>query len=286
MVYATSSALLKLVEDVVGKQVFIKPAGFTTEIENIAQGVFLDNGFTFNFAKNKTAWLYNETQVQAVLTDPAKYKRIGTLENVHYNSPDNIAGKGDVQFYSEVGNARIVAFKRINTAGSLDGLVSWTNKNGLSHLTQAEIKATFDLFDGNITFAQKALLSSKEIVAGKTLPELAQHFSLPTIPSAQSLTPYQARVWYSWRKSQISTLVNRSNGLEAAVREAVELRNTIRTTTRTSMKDVDIADFLNTKEVNMTWDDTFLKYNGEYEKIIDASMRGRGVVDVLFQIPK
>jgi len=67
---------------------------------------------------------------------------------------------------------------------------------------------------------------------------------------------------------------------------AVQMRNTIRTTTRTSMKDVEIADFLNTKEVNKTWDEAFLKYNGEYEKIIDASMRGRGVVDVLLQIPK
>jgi len=67
---------------------------------------------------------------------------------------------------------------------------------------------------------------------------------------------------------------------------AVQMRNTIRTTTRTSMKDVEIADFLNTKEVNMTWDEAFLKYNGEYEKIIDASMRGRSVVDVLLQIPK
>jgi hypothetical protein len=165
-------------------------------------------------------------------------------------------------------------------------LVSWASKNGLSNLTQAEIKGTFELFDGNISFAQKALLSSKEIVAGKTLPELAQHFNLPTIPSAQSLTPYQARVWYSWRKSQISTLVNRSNGLEAAAKEALEMRNTIRTTTRNSMKDTDIANFLNTKEVNMTWEEAMSKYNGNYEEIIQASMRGRGVVDVLFQIPK
>jgi hypothetical protein len=174
----------------------------------------------------------------------------------------------------------------VQGAGSLDDLVSWASKNGLGNLTQAEIKGTFDLFEGNITFAQKALLSSKEIVAGKTLPELAQHFNLPTIPSAQSLTPYQARVWYSWRKSQISTSVNRSNGLEAAAREALEMRNTIRTTTRQSMKDTDIADFLNTKEVNMTWEDAMSKYNGNYEEIIQASMRGRGVVDILFQIPK
>ena len=175
---------------------------------------------------------------------------------------------------------------RVNGAGSLDDLVSWAGKNGLSNLTQAEIKGTFNLFDGNITFAQKALLSSKEIVSGKTLPELVQHFNLPTIPSAQSLTPYQARIWYSWQKSQISILVNRSNGLEAAAREAVEMRNTIRTTTRTSMKDVDMADFLNIKGKNMTWDEAFIKYGGDYEKIIEGSMRGRGAIDELFKIPK
>jgi hypothetical protein len=181
----------------------------------------------------------------------------------------------------------------LNGAGSLDDLVSWASKNGLGNLTQAEIKGTFDLFEGNISFAQKALLSSKEIVAGKTLPELAQHFNLPTIPSAQSLTPYQARVWYSWRKSQISTLVNRSNGLEAAAREAVEMRNTIRTNTRTSMKDVDIADFLNTKEANKTFDvlyseksKLFTNQDDIYNAIIESSMKGRGVVDELFKIPK
>jgi hypothetical protein len=80
--------------------------------------------------------------------------------------------------------------------------------------------------------------------------------------------------------------VNRSNGLEAAAKEALEMRNTIRTTTRNSMKDTDIANFLNTKEVNMTWEEAMSKYNGNYEEIIQASMRGRGVVDVLFQIPK
>jgi hypothetical protein len=52
------------------------------------------------------------------------------------------------------------------------------------------------------------------------------------------------------------------------------------------MKDTDIADFLNTKEVNMTWEDAISKYNGDFEEIIQASMRGRGLVDVLFKIPK
>ena len=36
----------------------------------------------------------------------------------------------------------------------------------------------------------------------------------------------------------------------------------------------------------MTWEEAMSKYNGNYEEIIQASMRGRGVVDVLFQLPK
>ena len=57
------------------------------------------------------------------------------------------------------------------------------------------------------------------------------------------------------------------------------MRNTIRTTTRQSMMDTDIANFLNTKEVNMTWAEAVSKYNGDYNEIIQASMRGRGFFD-------
>jgi len=52
------------------------------------------------------------------------------------------------------------------------------------------------------------------------------------------------------------------------------------------MKDNDIADFLNEKELNLTWEDAMNKYNGDYQEIINASMRGRGSVDILFKIPK
>jgi hypothetical protein len=169
---------------------------------------------------------------------------------------------------------------------NLDDLKLWAKNNGLGNLTDIEIKGTFDFFDGNISFSQKALLSTKDIVSGKNINELASHFNLLVSPSAQSLTPYQARIWYSWRKSKISSLVDKSKGLESAAKEALEMRNTIRTTTRQSMIDTDIADFLNTKEVNMTWTQAMTKYNGNYNEIINASMRGRGLIDELFKIPK
>ena len=56
---------------------------------------------------------------------------------------------------------------------NLDDLKIWAKNNGLSNLTDVEIKGTFDLFEGNITFSQKALTSTKDIVPGKSLDELA-----------------------------------------------------------------------------------------------------------------
>jgi hypothetical protein len=176
---------------------------------------------------------------------------------------------------------------------NIDDLVSWANKNGLKNLSQAEIKGTFDLFDGNISLSQKALLSTKEIVLNKNINEIVNVLKLPIKPKASSLSPYEARVWYTWRKSQISATVNRSKGLEAAAREAVEMRNTIRTTARTSMKDSDIADFLNSKEANKTFEimykeksASFSNQDDIYSAIIESSMKGRDGVDVLYKIPK
>lgn len=88
-------------------------------------------------------------------------------------------------------------------------------------------------------------------------------------------------------------MVNHSNGLEAAAREAVEMRNTIRTTARNVMQDVDIADFLNSKEVNKTFEQLyseksvlFTNQNDIYNSIIESSMKGRGFVDQLYKIPQ
>ena len=59
------------------------------------------------------------------------------------------------------------------------------------------------------------------------------------------------------------------------------------------MKDVDIADFLNTIEPNKTFDGIyseksklFSNQNDIYNAIIESSMKGRGVVDELYKIPK
>jgi hypothetical protein len=150
----------------------------------------------------------------------------------------------------------------------------------------SELQQIIDMFENNMDFAKRVLISTKEVVEGKNIVDIAQTMQLPEIPADSSLTPYQTRVWYSWQKSLIGSKVDRSKGLESAAREALSRRNLIRTKARTAMKDTDIADFLNAKELNMTWEQAYAKYTGDYEAIIGASMRGRGGVDVLFKIPK
>lgn len=150
----------------------------------------------------------------------------------------------------------------------------------------SELQQIIDMFENNMDFAKRVLISTKEVIEGKNIAEIAQKLQLPEEPADSSLTPYQTRVWYSWQKSLIGTKVDRTKGLESAAREALSRRNQIRTKARTAMKDTDIADFLNSKELNMTWEQAFDKYKGDYEAIISASMRGRGGVDVLFKIPK
>lgn len=167
----------------------------------------------------------------------------------------------------------------------VEELVAFAKAENLD-LSKADVKRVLEGFEGNVDFSKRVLLSTKEIVEGKTLKEVAEKLKLPVDPANASLSPYQTRVWYSWRKSLIGSLVDRSQGPEQAARNALNMRNEIRTKARLSMKDTDIADFLNEKELNMTWEQAFEKYKGNYEDIISASMRGRGGVDTLFKIPK
>lgn len=63
------------------------------------------------------------------------------------------------------------------------------------------------------------------------------------------------------------------------------MRNEIRSGARQGMKDSDTADFLDSKELNMTWEDALKKYGTDYNEIIQASMRGRGFLNNFFKIP-
>ena len=175
--------------------------------------------------------------------------------------------------------------KGVSGAGSLDDLVSWAANNGLSHFTRNELDDILKFVGDNFDFAKRVANSTKEIQTASTLTELAGKLYLPLAPTAKSLTLYEARVWYNWRKAKISELIDKTQTLENQAKQALSLRNEIRTTTRQAMKDNDIAHYLDAKELNMTWEAAINKYGSDYNEIIQASMRGRGWLNDLFKIP-
>lgn len=170
--------------------------------------------------------------------------------------------------------------------------MDWASRNGFSHLTTRKLDDVFKFVDNNFDFAKRVVSSTKEIQSASTLTELAEKLKLPFTPSAKSLTPYQTRVWYSWRKASISDLIDKTNTLENQAKQAVNMRNEIRSGARQSMKDSDIANYLDSKELNKTWEqlvqektDKGFLGNAIFQEIINSSMKGRPTVDNVFRIP-
>jgi hypothetical protein len=70
------------------------------------------------------------------------------------------------------------------------------------------------------------------------------------------------------------------------------MRNEIRSGARQAMKDSDIADYLDAKELNKTWEQLLQEkidkgFTGDaiYQEIISSSMKGRQTLDNVFKIP-
>jgi hypothetical protein len=183
---------------------------------------------------------------------------------------------------------------RVTPAAKVDTVQKVAALNELTTFAQAQnlnfakpqLQQLLDLFENQLDFSKRMLLATKEVVDSSNIVAIAQQLKLPEKPAKASLSLYQTRVWYSWQKSLIGKQVDRSKGLEQAAINAFKRRNEIRTTARFAMRDTDIADFLNKKEVNWTWKQIFKKNKGNYEEIINSSMRGRTAVDLLFKIPK
>jgi len=141
--------------------------------------------------------------------------------------------------------------------------------------------------------AESLLLSLKEIKEGKTVIQLVRYFKITDPPILASLSNYQARIWYSWKKMQIEKQIRNVRKLEDKAKKAFELRNEYRTATRQYMKDRNWADYLEQVEKNMTWEeilertlrkDKINSLEQVYREIIKKSMSGRDNVDDLFKL--
>jgi hypothetical protein len=173
----------------------------------------------------------------------------------------------------------------LQKAAALNELISFAQAENLS-FPKPQLQQLLDLFENNVGFSKRVLLSTKEVIDSSNIVAIAQQLKLPENPAKASLSLYQTRVWYAWQKSLIGKQVDRTKGMEQAAMNAFKRRNAIRTQARLVMRDTDIADFLNQKEVNLTWKQVFKRNKGDYEAIIASSMRGRAAVDLLFKIPK
>jgi len=169
-------------------------------------------------------------------------------------------------------------------------LENFAKANGVSNLSSS-FEDILKFSGGRLDLAKKLILSTKEVIEGKTIPELVEMFNLAKTPSPASLSSYQTRIWYKWQEYLIGGKLNYAEGLEQAARQAYELRNGIRTLARQSMSDREWAEYLLQNERNMTFEELVQKnidrgLSGDdiWNKIIESSMSSRDSVDALFKL--
>lgn len=69
-------------------------------------------------------------------------------------------------------------------------------------LSESELLTIIKITTGKANLCDSIVLSLKEIKPGKTIAELVKKFKIKDIPLPQSLSNYQTRIWYTWKKSQ------------------------------------------------------------------------------------
>ena len=107
---------------------------------------------------------------------------------------------------------------------------------------------------------------------------------VPQPPRQASMTNFQARDWYVGNVRGIGQMIDRTQPLNQQARQAFDLRNQFKDQARDAMSDRPLADHLNRTERPLTWQQALNRYNGDWQRIIDASMRTNPGVDALFGI--
>jgi len=111
----------------------------------------------------------------------------------------------------------------------------------------------------------------------------------PPPPAPGSLSNEEAREWYHEQLDDIPNKIDKSLPLEGQAKQASELRNQIRTDTRTAMKDQDLAKKLFAERPNQPFESYVKKYSAPgrsmddvYRKIIEKSQQSDPTVDKIF----
>lgn len=146
---------------------------------------------------------------------------------------------------------------------------------------------------GNRNLVENILLSTKEVIYGKSVEELILIFKITDVPKANTLSNYQARIWYTWKKQKMGAILDRQFYLRAKAEKAFNLRNEYRSEARKYMANRKLAGFLEKEEKNLKWEELLertLKKEGiktleqAYERIIKSAKTGRDPIDDLFKL--
>ncbi len=176
---------------------------------------------------------------------------------------------------------------------SVAELQKFLKENGI--LDEIDLVFVEKISFGRADLAESLLLSLKQIQKGKNIDELVKLFKIIDPPKLASLTNYEARIWYTWKKTKIEQLISKEKTLEAKAKKAFDLRNEYRSATRKYMKDRKWAEHLERVETNQEWEnllartlkkDKISTLEGAYKEIIEKSMSGRDDVDKLFKLEK
>jgi hypothetical protein len=177
-----------------------------------------------------------------------------------------------------------------NIVHSADELAAFVIQNGIRN--DIDLNFVISMTNGRRDLIEGILLSTKEVVEGQNIQQLISHFNIPNLPSVNSLSNYQTRIWYHYKKSNIPSLLNNNTTLESKALQAFNLRNQYRTQARNFMSDRSLADFLEANEQNLVWSN-YVNYlqsskglsgDAAWNYIINSATTGRDGVDALFKL--
>ena len=125
--------------------------------------------------------------------------------------------------------------------------------------------------------------NSNEARSPSTQPQTPSK-PIPKAPKPASMTNIEARNWYVNNVRSIGQMIDKTKPLEQQARQAFNLRNQFKKDARAAMSDRAMADRLDSGEPSMTWNAAVTKYGGDWQRIIDASMRTNPGVNAEFGI--
>ncbi len=214
-------------------------------------------------------------------------KVLAKLSGVRY-IVDNKTVNGALEIVEKEGKIGIRLAEAV--VKSADELMDFVIANGIR--ADIDLDYVIKFTKGRRDLCESVLLSTKEVVDGKNVQQLIQHFNIPDIPSANSLSNYQSRIWYHYKKSNIPNLLDNTKSIEIQAQQAFNLRNQYRIQARDFMSDKNLADFLIANEPNLTWSgyvnylqtEKGLSGSNLWNYIINSASSGRDGVDALFKL--